>query len=92
MLGKMVVVASNAIVCRLNIICIKGWFTSQERENYDADCPYIDFEGVTPLRLEQFRRQIVWSATKSFLRLSFMVKFCGQSKISNLDLHLAIEK
>ena len=51
MLREMVVVASNTIVSFLYIIRVKGWFTRQECENNDTDCPNIDFEGVFPLRI-----------------------------------------
>lgn len=69
----MIVVASNAIVSCLYIIRVEGRFSRQECEYNNTNGPHINFEGVAPLRLKQFRRQIVGSATECFLQLSFMI-------------------
>ena len=58
----------------------------------DAERPYVDFVRVACPTLQDFRCDVVGRSTDSPLLLAIKIELGGETKVSQLDLHLVVEE
>ena len=85
-------VHSNALICSLNIACLKGRLADDQSVNNDTDRPDIDLIGVTLLALKHLRSDIVRSTANGALALSVELEFRGETEVTDLDFHLVVQE
>lgn len=85
-------VHTDSLVSRLDVGSLKGRLTNDECVNDDSDRPNIDLVGMTLLTLEHFGSDVVWCTTDSTLPLTIELELRGQTKITNLNLHLVVKE
>ena len=89
---EIVGVHTDSLVGSLHIRCLEGRLTNNKRVNDDSDRPDVDLVGVTLLALEHLGSDVVGSTANGTLPLSIELKLGGETKITDLDLHLVVEE
>lgn len=85
-------VTLDSSVCGFDVGCFKRRFSNDKSVDNNSEGPDVDFIGMTRSSLEDLRSDIVWSTANSSLLFSVKIEFCGQTKVSQFDLHLVVEE
>lgn len=75
----------------LQRLCLKWRLSNQQCEQDASDRPNINRVRMTNFQ-QHFRSNVIRSSAQSRLLLSFVVNFCRQSKITNLDNQIVIQE
>ena len=90
-LGEIIVTLLYFLVGRIGILGFEGRHAIEQSVEYDSDAPDIDLEMI-PFSFQDLRSDIVGSTTDSSLALSLELQFGSQSKITNFNTELVINK
>lgn len=85
-------VHADALIGRLDVVCLKRRFAHQQGLDDDAEGPHVDFLGVAVLALENLWRDLVGGPADGALAFAVELQFGGQPEVADLDLHVAGEE
>ena len=91
-LREVICVHSDSLVGCLDVRCLEGGLTDNQSVDYDSDRPDVDLVRVTLLALEHFWGDIVRSTADGTLALSIELELGGETKITDLNLHLVVKE
>lgn len=76
----------------LDVVCLEGRLTHQERLDDHAERPGVHLVRVPVLALQDFRRDVVGRAADGPLAFSVELQLGGQSEIPYFDLHVVTQE
>ena len=83
----------NSLIHFLDVLRLKGWTADDKRIQDDTDRPGINLEAVSVCSVEQYLwGNIVRRAADSLLPLARVLDERGETKVTNLDVHIGIKE
>lgn len=89
---ELIVVHSNSSIRSFDVISLKWWFSDDKGINNYTEGPDINLIRVTLFAFKYFWCNIVRCTANGSLSFTIELKLCGQTEISNLNLHLVVKE
>ena len=92
MIWKGIAVLLNPVVSCFDISSFEWRLANYECVDYYSQRPNVNLVRMTRLTLENFRSDIVWSATNSAFSLTIKVYLGSQPKVAHLNFHFVVDE